>query len=276
MCSNGLIGAKVGIVGLGRIGLAIAKRLIPFEVSKIMYTGRQPKAEGNLKNVENSGITHWFCWLAAAEVSADFVSFDQLLKESDVVIISCALTEETKGMFGPAAFASMKPSAVLINTSRGGEYFKMCSSLMLRWEFRKLFEIWRECRSFVNNVITRFSLIRNHQSRSTDPRAENGTNRRCRFGCDDTWTLAGRSWTDQTKKLRSERFDCDGHPTLKLFAGFLSVVVLIPHIGSATVQTRTAMAMLTARNVIAALEGQQMPAQLLWLQEFLLDFVVHT
>jgi glyoxylate/hydroxypyruvate reductase len=58
MCSNGLIGAKVGIVGLGRIGLAIAKRLIPFEVSKIMYTGRQPKAEGNLKNVNNSGITH--------------------------------------------------------------------------------------------------------------------------------------------------------------------------------------------------------------------------
>ena len=46
MCGSGLIGAKVGIVGMGRIGLAVAKRLVPFEVDKIMYTGSGAKLEG--------------------------------------------------------------------------------------------------------------------------------------------------------------------------------------------------------------------------------------
>jgi len=46
MCGSGLIGAKVGIIGLGRIGLAVAKRLLPFEVAKIMYTGSGAKPEG--------------------------------------------------------------------------------------------------------------------------------------------------------------------------------------------------------------------------------------
>ena len=42
----GLRGTKVGIVGLGRIGLAVAKRLASFEVSKIMYTATHAKPEG--------------------------------------------------------------------------------------------------------------------------------------------------------------------------------------------------------------------------------------
>ena len=46
MCGSGLIGAKVGIIGLGRIGLAVAKRLLPFEIAKIMYTGSGAKPEG--------------------------------------------------------------------------------------------------------------------------------------------------------------------------------------------------------------------------------------
>lgn len=47
MCGGGLVGAKVGIVGLGNIGLAVAKRLLPFEIEKIIYCGRQPKPEGS-------------------------------------------------------------------------------------------------------------------------------------------------------------------------------------------------------------------------------------
>jgi glyoxylate/hydroxypyruvate reductase len=46
MCGGGLVGAKVGIVGLGSIGLAVAKRLLPFEIAKIMYCGRHEKPEG--------------------------------------------------------------------------------------------------------------------------------------------------------------------------------------------------------------------------------------
>ena len=46
--------------------------------------------------------------------------FEQLLRESDVVIVTCPLNETTKNLFGPAQFAMMKSSAVLINTSRGG------------------------------------------------------------------------------------------------------------------------------------------------------------
>lgn len=48
MCGNGLVGAKVGIVGLGSIGLAVAKRLVPFEIDKILYCGRNVKPEGLL------------------------------------------------------------------------------------------------------------------------------------------------------------------------------------------------------------------------------------
>ena len=46
MCGSGLIGANVGIVGLGSIGLAVAKRLLPFDVAKILYSGRNVKPEG--------------------------------------------------------------------------------------------------------------------------------------------------------------------------------------------------------------------------------------
>jgi len=44
-----------------------------------------------------------------------------MLRESDVVIITCSLNESTKNLFGSAQFAMMKPSAILINTSRGGK-----------------------------------------------------------------------------------------------------------------------------------------------------------
>ena len=58
--------------------------------------------------------------LTADLVSAEYRTLDQLLKESDVVIITCSLNETTKNLIGPTQFAAMKPSAVLINTSRGG------------------------------------------------------------------------------------------------------------------------------------------------------------
>ena len=50
------------------------------------------------------------------------VAFEELLQRSDFVICTCALTPETQGMFDKRAFQLMKPSAVFINISRGGEF----------------------------------------------------------------------------------------------------------------------------------------------------------
>merc|ERR1712116_103381 len=91
----GLVGATIGIVGLGRIGLAVTKRLKPFEVSRILYTGRAPKTEGS-------------------DMGAEFVTFNELLKQSDIVIITCSLNDETRNLFDSTAFEAMKSNSVLI------------------------------------------------------------------------------------------------------------------------------------------------------------------
>lgn len=101
MCGSTMRGSTVGIVGLGRIGVAVAERIKPFGVSTILYSSRKSKPE-------------------AARLGAIFVSFDELLAQSDFVLSCCALTEETKEMFNDRAFHLMKNSAVFINTSRGG------------------------------------------------------------------------------------------------------------------------------------------------------------
>ncbi|KAK9883395.1 hypothetical protein WA026_001569 [Henosepilachna vigintioctopunctata] len=94
-------GSTVGIVGLGGIGLAIAKRLKGFNVAKFVYTGHREKPEGKA-------------------FGAEFVSFDELLKISDFVIASVPLTKETDQMFNAEAFAKMKKTAIFVNISRGG------------------------------------------------------------------------------------------------------------------------------------------------------------
>lgn len=55
----------------------------------------------------------------AAELGVDLVSLDDLLSQSDYVLVNCPLTPDTRGMLGPAQFARMKRDAVLINTARG-------------------------------------------------------------------------------------------------------------------------------------------------------------
>ncbi|XP_036407307.1 glyoxylate reductase/hydroxypyruvate reductase [Megalops cyprinoides] len=100
MCGYGLSGSTVGVIGLGRIGLAIAHRLKPFGVKKLLYAGRAPKPQ-------------------AAEVEAEYVPLDTLLTESDFIVVSCSLTPETKGLCDKAFFSKMKKTAVFINTSRG-------------------------------------------------------------------------------------------------------------------------------------------------------------
>ncbi len=100
MTGADLHGSTVGMVGLGRIGLATARRLMGFGC-RLLYTGPRPHPE------------------AAAQVNAEFVDLPTLLAESDFVSIHCPLNQSTRHLFGPDVFAAMKPSAILINTSRG-------------------------------------------------------------------------------------------------------------------------------------------------------------
>ena len=101
LCGTDVHGSTVGIVGLGRIGLAVAKRLRGFDC-KILYSGRRPRPED------------------AKMVDAEYVPFDELLRRSDFVLPQCPFTDETKHLFNADAFAKMKPSAVFVNTTRGG------------------------------------------------------------------------------------------------------------------------------------------------------------
>ncbi|XP_019730361.1 glyoxylate reductase/hydroxypyruvate reductase isoform X1 [Hippocampus comes] len=100
MCGYGLSGSTVGVIGLGRIGMAIARRLMPFGVKRLLYFGRTAKAD-------------------AAELNGEFVPLDTLLTESDFIVVACSLTPETQGMCDKAFFSKMKNTAVFINTSRG-------------------------------------------------------------------------------------------------------------------------------------------------------------
>lgn len=96
----GLKNSVVGIVGLGRIGIEVARRLIPFKVKKILYVSRTPKKE-------------------ADELNAVKVELSNLLSESDFVVVTCTLNEETENLLSDKEFARMKRTAVVVNTSRG-------------------------------------------------------------------------------------------------------------------------------------------------------------
>ena len=93
-------GATLGIVGLGRIGLAVARRAVGFGM-RILYSGRsrKPEAEKNL--------------------GAAYAELDTLLARSDFVSLHAALAEDTRGLIGARQLALMKPAAILVNTARG-------------------------------------------------------------------------------------------------------------------------------------------------------------
>lgn len=92
--------AIVGIIGLGKIGTAVAQRLKPFGC-KLIFTNRSQ--------------------LPDKEISLDArqVDLDELLSESDFICLHVPLTEETKSLIDKESFAKMKPNAILINAARG-------------------------------------------------------------------------------------------------------------------------------------------------------------
>jgi glyoxylate reductase len=94
-----LKGKTLGIVGPGRIGRAVARRARAFGMTVIAH-GRSPRDEADPDDPPR-------------------VSFDDLLRRSDVVSLHVPLNDETRGLFGRETFAKMKPGSVLLNTARG-------------------------------------------------------------------------------------------------------------------------------------------------------------
>lgn len=173
MLGTGLQGKTLGIIGLGQIGRAVARRARAFGM-EIVYTGRRRAPE----EVEH-------------ELAARYLTFEDLLRTSDVVSLHCPLTTETHHLIDAAALAMMQPTAYLLNTTRG---------------------------AVVDEPALAEAL--------------------------DAGVIAGAG-------LDVFENEPEVHPRLL----GLDNVALAPHLGSATAETRTAMATLAAENVASVLSG---------------------
>jgi glyoxylate reductase len=170
----------LGIVGFGRIGQAVARRGHGFGMKVLYYDVYRPSPE-----VEQ-------------ELNAEYRDIDDLLKESDFVSLHTNLTPETRHLINAERLAEMKPTAVIVNTSRGP-------------------------------VIDEEALA--HALR------------------DGVIFAAGLDVFEKEPEV---------HPLLLE----LENAVVIPHLGSATVDTRRAMGMLVVDNIFAAMDGQRPPTLL--------------
>ncbi len=97
---NELRGKTLGVVGTGRIGQAAAERAKGFEMKILLYDV-----------VKNEDF--------ARRIGAQYVSLENVLRESDFITIHVPLIPQTERMIGKKEIAMMKPNAVLVNTSRG-------------------------------------------------------------------------------------------------------------------------------------------------------------
>ena len=93
-------GSTLGLVGLGRIASAVARKLSAFGLNMIAYDPYVPAQR-------------------AAELGVTLVDFDTLVRSSDYITLHCPATEDNHHLFSEAVFARMKPTAYLINAARG-------------------------------------------------------------------------------------------------------------------------------------------------------------
>lgn len=94
-----LKGATLGLVGFGRIGKAMARRAMGFDMNVIYFDPKETKPDLDIK--------------------ATSVDFETLLADSDFISLHTPLTAATHHLIGSESLAKMKPNAVLVNTSRG-------------------------------------------------------------------------------------------------------------------------------------------------------------
>jgi glyoxylate reductase len=175
LLGSDVTGATLGIIGFGRIGQAVARRAKAFGM-RVIYWNRSalPKSP---------------------ESAATCVSFEEALRQSDFVSLHVAYNSETHHLLDEPQFALMKPTAFVINTTRGA-------------------------------VINETALVR----------------------------------ALQTKQIAGAALDVfEREP--QLVPGLVGIenVVLAPHLGSATIGTRTKMGMIAVDNLLAACEGRRPP-----------------
>ncbi|KQR69858.1 D-glycerate dehydrogenase [Pedobacter sp. Leaf176] len=175
-----LNGKTLGIFGMGNIGLEMAKKSIGAYGMQVIYHNRH-------KNEA-----------AERAIGAKYVSFEELIEQSDVISVHTALTSETKGKFNLDVFRKMKTQSIFINTARGGIHNE-------------------------NDLI-----------KALDEK------------------LIWGAGLDVTNPEPMDK----NNPLLNM-----ENVAVLPHIGSATQETRSEMANLVAKNIIAGLKGEELPHQ---------------
>lgn len=169
--------AVLGIIGMGRIGYEVARRASGFQM-QVLYADAQPNAQ------------------AERDFGARLVTMDALLENSDFVTLHTPLLPATTHLIGERELALMKPTAVLVNTSRGPVV-----------DQRALYK------ALVEGTIAAAGL--------------------------DVFEHEPLSANDPLTQLDN--------------------VVLLPHIGSASIATRTRMAVIAAENLVAGLRGEPLP-----------------
>jgi glyoxylate reductase len=175
LLGSDVTGATLGIIGFGRIGQAVARRAKAFGM-RVIYWNRSTPPE-------------------SPESDAARVSFEEALRQSDFVSLHVAYNSETHHLLDEPQFALMKPTAFVINTTRGA-------------------------------VINETAMVR----------------------------------ALQTKQIAGAALDVfEREPQLAPGLANLENVVLAPHLGSATIGTRTKMGMIAVDNLLAACEGRRPP-----------------
>ena len=166
--------STLGIVGLGNIGRQVARRARGFDM-RVLYRNRRRRLD------------------AEVDLGVEYASLEELLEQSDFVMLTCPLTDETKHLIGTAALRRMKSTATLINIARGP----------------------------VVDTDALFEALRSGEIES-----------------------AGLDVTDPEPLPRD-------HPLLGL-----DNVTIIPHLGSATIETRREMARVSVQNLKLGLNGE--------------------
>jgi len=172
-----IFGKTLGIIGMGRIGSAVAYRAAKGFNMKIKYYSRN----------RNEALEK--------ELNMEYCSVDEILKTADYVTLHVPLTNETKHLIGEKEFEMMKPTAYLVNTSRG-------------------------------SVIKEDALLT----------------------------------ALKTNKIAGAALDVyEFEPEITNGLEELDNVIITAHIGTATIDTRTEMGMMVARNLLAVFRGEEPP-----------------